>query len=195
MPIRNSIEFRRRLTPLIREFQHCQKLVAEEKSNLSKEQEELSSVEEAQSIVQVAAEDVQNLVHSHLASIVSKALKSVYLNKAYEFQIRFDKKRQKTEANMVFCRDGHELTKPEEEAGVGQIEIAALALRLACLLLIRPKRRLLLVLDEPFRAVHGKENRRRAAELLQSLSKEFEIQMVIATGLNWLRIGKIVEIS
>ena len=56
-------------------------------------------------------------------------------------------------------------------------------------------KRRLLVCDEPFKNVNGHENRERLAELLPILCGELDFQIVMATGLDWLKCGTIVPIG
>jgi ABC-type sulfate/molybdate transport systems ATPase subunit len=81
-------------------------------------------------------------------------------------------------------------------AGGGVVDVAAFALRLACLMLRRPKGRRLLVLDEAFRFLsERKEYRNRVRDLLVSLSEEMQVQVVLVTHDPVLEVGKVVEIG
>jgi len=75
------------------------------------------------------------------------------------------------------------------------VEVAAMALRLSCLLLATPKRRKLLVLDEPLKALHGDDNRERARQLIETLARELKVQIFLTSGTEWLRCGKVIEIG
>ena len=82
--------------------------------------------------------------------------------------INFLQKRGKTEAELVFVRDGKELS-PTDGAGLGACDVAAFSLRAAAICLSRPGRRRLLVLDEPFK--HLSEEYREAAVGARSVSE------------------------
>ncbi len=135
--------------------------------------------EEAQSIVQTIAQKIQQQVHEKISRIVSRCLSAVFENEPYEFAIRFDCKRGKTEARLMFLRDGMELDDPMYQIGGGVIDVAALALRLSCILLARPRRRRLLVLDEPLKNVRGKQNRKNVRALLEALADELDMQIIL----------------
>lgn len=147
---------------------------------------------EAQERTQIIAEAIQTKAHSQLAAIVRRCLESIY-DEPYGFEIRFERKRGKTEAKIVFTRDGNDLEDPIEEAGGGCVAIAAFALRLACLLLSRPKKRRVLFLDEPFGGVqvdlHG-----RIRDLLMTLAEEMEVQIVLITHAKTLECGRIIRL-
>lgn len=145
----------------------------------------------AQKALQTVAATLQNQAHKQIAKVVTRCIRQCGWD--YEFHIEFSRKRGKTEADMYFSRDGHRVD-PRYAAGGGVVDMAALALRLAALILSTPKRRPILVLDEPFRGVNGEEHRRRAARLIETLAREMRVQFIIATGHEWLRIGKVYDL-
>jgi ABC-type uncharacterized transport system YnjBCD ATPase subunit len=94
----------------------------------------------------------------------------------------------------VFIKDGVVLDDPLNEVGGGVIDVASLALRLSCILLMRPPMRRLLVLDEPFSNIRGESNKARTREMLQMLATEMGIQIVINTDIPAYRLGTVVEL-
>lgn len=165
------------------------------KQQLSKQKEEqsieLTEYQDAQAILQTIAQDIQQQVHRQIADVVSRCLSAVF-DHPYQFEIRFEQRRGKTEAELVLLRDGLELGNPVDAAGGGVIDVAAFALRLACLLLRRPPVRRMLVLDEPFK--HVSENYRLAIpKMLQMLSDEFDLQVIMITHIEDIAIGKILQ--
>ena len=148
---------------------------------------------QAQKILQAAAEAVQQQAHRRLASVVTRCLKAVFGEEdAYEFRIRFEQKRGKTEAQLLFARDGMEVD-PVDAAGGGVIDVAAFALRTACLLLTVPPKRRLLVLDEPFKML-SRTYRARVRQLLITLAEEMSLQIIMVTHSEELIAGKVVEL-
>lgn len=163
-----------------------------EKKLLAKYRDYVEVTLEAQTILQTVAAAVQTKAHEQITKIVTSSLRTVFGN-AYEFKINFTRKRGKTQARMCYFKNGIEIDPVEDDSG-GVLDVAAFALRLSCLLLATPRRRKLLILDEPFKHVHGDEYRERAAELLEVLAKDLKVQIIIATGLSWLQIGKVVRL-
>lgn len=186
--------YRKQLDGFLVEYRHAAQLVKEEKAALREAHDNVKAASVAQGLVQEAALQVQNQVHHQLAAVVSKSLATVFSD-PYQFSIKFERKRGKTEASLVFKRGELELEDPATEAGVGQVDVAALALRLACLMLMRPRKRLCLILDEPFKNVNGEMNRKRAAELLLSLARSLKCQIIMSTGYEWLKIGKVIDME
>jgi hypothetical protein len=148
---------------------------------------------EALDIAQTVAQEVQTQAHHRLAAVVSRSLTAVF-DDPYEFRIHFDRKRNRTEARLVFYRDGYEIS-PMDAAGGGVVDVAAFALRLSCLMLSRPPLRRFVAFDEPLKFVNGHENRVRLRNLLVTLAKEMKIQMLIVTQVDQLGIGKVVELE
>jgi len=163
---------------------------------------ELRYIEEAKSnysntlkaleVLQHVAAEIQNEAHHKISSLVSKCLAMVFDN-PYKFKIEFVKKRGKTEANLLFTRDGHSLD-PMDSSGGGVIDVASFALRLACLSLTVPKQRQVIIMDEPFRNVSaGYRSRIRA--MLELLTEELGFQFIISTNMKSIETGTIFEIE
>jgi len=166
--------------------------------DLEASKDTLNDHEEAQAIAQNIAREMQQQVHTRISVIVTRCLAAVFKDNPYEFAIDFDCKRGKTEARLLFLRDGMILDDPVEEVGGGVIDVAALALRLSCILLSRPRRRRLLVLDEPLKNVRGKQNRKNVRALLEALAEEMGLQIVLnVDGDSYpeFMLGTILEMS
>lgn len=153
----------------------------------------MSIVREAQGIVQGIAQTLQQHIHSRISDVVTRCLAVVFREAPYSFKIKFEQKRGKTEAVVLFDRDGVELDNPLEEVGGGVIDVASLALRLSCILLSRPPLRRVLVLDEPFSNIRGKEYRSRTREMLLELSRELGVQIIINTDIQEYAMGTVIE--
>ncbi len=160
------------------EHAQAREFVRTEEEALEEVKQRVEDTLEAQTIVQHVAQALQQRIHQQIAGVVTQCLNAVF-DEPYEFKIRFDRKRGQTEAQLVFVRDGLELDDPLNEVGGGVVDVAALALRLACLLLSRPQRRRLLVLDEPLRNVRGKQNRQRVRDMLLEVAERMDFQFVL----------------
>lgn len=166
---------------------------AAEKVALKTIQGKVKSHIDAQEIAQAVAKTVQEMAHAQVASVASRCLEAVFGESAYEFKIDFIRKRGKTEAVLKFCRGGLELDDPLEEVGGGVIDVAAFALRLACLMLARPRKRRLLILDEPFKML-SKEYHEAVKGLLETLAEEMGIQFLLTTHSEGLACGKVIQL-
>ena len=151
----------------------------------------LAEAEGCQKILQAVAQTIQEQVHNRIAAVVSRCLTAVF-SEPYAFRITFEQKRGRTEARLSFVRGGIEVD-PLTAAGGGVVDVAAFALRLAALMLSRPVKRRLLVLDEPFRFVSA-EYRPKVRELLAELATEMGVQFVLVTHMPELYGDKVVEL-
>jgi DNA repair exonuclease SbcCD ATPase subunit len=182
---------------LMREYDTAKAVLDKEKTALKEAKRCLRGAEEGQKLIQVIAQKAQTTAHSKISGMVTKCLKAVFGAEAYEFKVEFEKKRGKTEAKLTFVRSGEEF-HPTTECGLGQVDVASLALRLICLLMKNPPARRVLVLDEPMKWV-SKKYVGRVGSLLQQLSSELDLQIIMVTHNEELReglkAGKVIELS
>lgn len=150
----------------------------------------IAHITEAQDHLQTLAQATQQLAHEQIAKIVSRCLGTIW-DDMYQLNIEFLKLRGKTEARLVYMKDGHE-DYPLLSSG-GVLDVSALALRIANLMLSDPAPRKLLVLDEPFTGVSA-ANLPKVCALIESLSTELGIQFLIVTHSELLQIGKVYQL-
>ena len=148
----------------------------------------------AQEVAQTVAEQVQTQAYGSIAAIVTRCLREVWGEEAYDFRIDLQKKRGKTEAAFQLERDGVVIDDPSSACGGGIIDVIAFALRVAALKLARPQKRMALILDEPFRFV-SVEHRPALKHLLESLSRDMGVQIIMVTHIADLEIGKVVRVG
>lgn len=176
------------------EYQTAKEAEEQEGKELKKSKDELAAYEEAQSIAQDVAKQIQEQAHAQIAKVVSICLEAVF-DEPYYFQIHFERKRGRTEAYLTFEKEGKEVD-PLDSAGGGVIDVAAFALRLACLLLSRPRLRPVMILDEPFKNLSkSKGYLDRVPDMLISLSEEFGVQFLMVTHIDELKIGTVIELE
>jgi ABC-type glutathione transport system ATPase component len=193
MAAKDIARYRKAVNDKLRDFTNARRSVKEHTMELEAQQLNLAHSQEAQRVVQEVAESVQQTVHTQISAIVTRCLKAVYGEEAYTFELKFRQARGKTEAIPLFVRDGHHLD-PFSAAGGGVIEVAAFALRLACLLLSRPRLERVLILDEPFSKC-DKKAMSRVGNMLASLSEELKIQIVLVTHSPTLEVGKVIQLG
>ena len=132
-------------------------------------------------LLNVAKKTQQNLAY-RLSNLVSTCLSSVF-DEPYTFEVKYEEKRGKTEIDFNLTRDGMSLDNPILSVGGGVVSVIAFALRMACLCLSTPPLRRVLVLDEPFTAVHGEDQQRKVGELVNRLSEELNLQILLIANL------------
>jgi len=190
----NSAQYRTVVNQLLDERRRVKSTIQKEQEEQQRIQDQLTDATEANAIIQTIAQTLQQQCHQQISSVVTRCLNAVFED-PYEFEIRFIQKRGKTEAVMVFSRDGVELDDPLNEIGGGVVDVAALALRLACILLQRPQARRLLVMDEPFKCIRGEGNRNRTRTMLQRLASELGIQFILCTDIEDFKLGRVIEME
>lgn len=187
----NLIQIREKIDNALRERDANKRQLVNEKNELEKAELYATDLLEAQSIAQGIAKSIQQKAHTQIAGVVSKCLEIVF-DEPYEFKIIFEQKRGRTEAQLVFERDGFQID-PLTASGGGAVDIASFALRLSCLILSKPKLRRVLVMDEPFKFV-SQEYRDNVRDMLEQLSKEMNIQIIFITHIQELVTGKVVHL-
>jgi DNA repair exonuclease SbcCD ATPase subunit len=188
------VNYRRKTDALLERLRSAKRQIREEKTRLHEAESEKNACLEAQQLLQSVAEKVQKIAHLRMSKIVTSCLQAVFgKEEAYQFKIEFVQQRGKTEAKLLFARDGHELT-PMESSGGGVIDIAALALSLASLALTKPGKRLLRVTDEPFKNL-SPEYQVLVPPLLETLSREMGVQFIFSTNLPAIACGKVVKLE
>ena len=151
----------------------------------------MECTEKALVIAQDVAQQTQQELEFRISDIVTSSLAAVF-DDPYEFKVRFDIKRSKTEAVLLFTRDGMEID-PLTASGGGVVEVAALALRIACFLISSPKPAPVLVLDEPAKCVSA-GFREKYADLLETLSSKLGIQIIMITHIDEYAIGNVITL-
>jgi hypothetical protein len=185
-----------KVNSLVADYTHTKRKLEEGETEFTNAKNNLEDSLKAQEILQHIAENTQNVAHKHIAGVVSRVMKGVFGEDAYEFKIDFVKRRGKTEAEIKFIKDDLVLDDPKNESGGGAIQVAAFALRVACLLLSVPVLRRVLCFDEPLLHVNGVEYRNRISGMLRDLSNELGIQFIIASDMDWLKsAGKEINLE
>ena len=144
-------------------------------SNLKKKEKELKRKEKALELGKLAAINTQKELEFHISSIVTTALDAVF-DDPYEFEIDFVDRRGKTECDLWFVEDGNRI-HPLSASGLGAVDIAAFALKIASLSMSTNLRQTLL-LDEPFRYLSTNYHE-VAGEMVKTISKELGIQIIM----------------
>ena len=176
---------------LAADLDHARRRVREHKVALAEVQEHSLHARQAQEVLQQIAQAVQQRAHDKIAGVVSSCLSTVF-DDPYEFKIEFERKRGKTEANLRFVRRGLDVD-PLTAAGGGMIDVAAFALRVACLMLHRPPLSRVIVLDEAFRFVSA-QYQENVRSMLEGLSKDLGIQIIQVTHNASLVAGSVIEL-
>lgn len=133
-------------------------------------------IEQAKVIIQAVATQTQEQLEYQISELVTLALGSVF-DDTYDFRVKFDIARGKTEAKLYLEKDGQKYN-PLDATGGGVADVVAFGLRLA-LWSLKPTRKLL-ILDEPMRFL-SRDKQARAARMIRELSGKLGLQIIMVT--------------
>lgn len=133
----------------------------------------MESIEKAQALIQKVAQETQELLTFQINDVVNTALSTCFPDE-YVFKIEFEIKREKTEAKLIFIKNGFEIN-PMSASGGGVVDVASFALRIAAWSLSNYNNTL--IIDEGFRFL-SRDLQPRAAEILEEISKKLNLQIV-----------------
>ena len=135
--------------------------------------------EEVQTIFQEVAQITQKELEYHVSELVTLAMAAVFTN-SYKLEVEFVQRRNRTEADLWFVRDGKR-TDPMGASGGGAVDVAAFALRVS-LWSLNPKRtRPVFILDEPLKFLKGGDLPEKGAEMLQEISRKMGLQVIMVS--------------
>lgn len=145
-------------------------------TSLVKHKEDL---EAAQAIIQLVAQATQEELKYHVSELVTLALAAVFED-PYELEVDFQQRRNQTEADIWFVRDG-ERVDPLTASGGGAVDVAAFALRISCWSLRKPRTRPILILDEPFQHIKGEADNIKAIQMVKGVSQQLGLQVLMVS--------------
>ena len=134
--------------------------------------------EQAREIIREVGLKTQQQLQYHISDITSLALEAVFPD-PYRLVVDFVERRNKTECDLWFERDGERID-PISASGGGAVDVASFALRIASWSMQRPKTRPVMILDEPMRFL-SVDHQERASEMIKEVSDKLGIQFIIIT--------------
>jgi len=134
--------------------------------------------EQAREVIRTVGLQTQQQLQYHISDITSLALEAVFPD-PYELIAEFVQRRNKTECDLYFERDDNRID-PLSASGVGAVDVASFALRVASWSMQRPKSRPTLILDEPFRFLSA-NYQEQASVMIKEISQKLGIQFIIIT--------------
>lgn len=155
-----------------------EKNIADLRSDIKSMRQDLIRHEKAREIIREVGLKTQQQLQYHISDITSLALEAVFTN-PYELKVEFVQRRNKTECDLRFVRDELSVT-PIDASGVGAIDVAAFALRVASWSMQHPHTRNVIIMDEPFKHL-SVDLQDRASAMIKEISKRLGIQFIIVT--------------
>jgi len=141
--------------------------------------DKIKDSDEALKILSSVLGMTQQGIIDFIENIVSTALGYVYGDE-YSFKIEYELKRNQPEIKLIPIKNDMEYD-PKFSCGIGVLDVCSFSLRLAMWALSGKTTNVILI-DEPFRNVHGKEENRRLGIMVKKLSKMLKLQIIIISG-------------
>jgi DNA repair exonuclease SbcCD ATPase subunit len=155
-----------------------EKTLSDLRSDLKEKKLSLEKHEQAREIIRKVGMETQQQLQYNISDIVSLALDSVF-DDPYIFRTEFCQRRNKTECDLYFERDGNRVD-PLTASGVGAVDIASFALRIASWSMASPRTRNVIILDEPFRFL-SENYQEQASLMVKEISQKLGIQFLIVS--------------
>lgn len=141
--------------------------------------EHKENLESAQAIIQLISQATQQELQYHINELVSLSLAAVF-DDTYTFEVDFVQRRNQTEADLWFVRDGERIN-PLYATGGGPIDVAAFALRVSLWSLRKNRSRAVLVLDEAAQHIKGDDANIKFIQMVKGLSERLGIQVIMVS--------------
>jgi len=171
-------ELRNRLEQLKGEKNQLLTQIKQYRQQLRELKQQIIQYEKAREIIRKVGLKTQQQLQYHISDITSLALEAVF-DDPYTLKVEFIQRRNKTECDLLFVRNGKEID-PLESSGYGAVDIAAFALRVASWSMKIPRSRNTIILDEPMRFL-SEDRQPFASQMLKELSERLGIQFIIVT--------------
>lgn len=162
-------------------FAQVQNDISQAQSSLSILQIQTVDIEQAAIVIRLVAQQTQEQLQYYISDMVSAAIEAIFPKDDYEFKLEFVQRRNRTEADLFLADSkGNRINIATGEAG-GLILIISFALR-AALWSLSKSSRPVFILDEPAHFIHSREMHSKFAELLQTISEQLKLQIIMVTG-------------
>ena len=167
-------EYRMKYNKAVGQKDLLTKQLGETIEKLEESEQYFIDCQKVRAYVQIVAEQTQKKIEYHISNLVSMALSAVFPD-PYEFSLQFVQRRNKTEADLIFKKDGNE-GDPLDISGGGALDVASFALR-AATWSIKPSRKVLL-LDEPGKFI-SRDLQEKFGEMIKTISTKLGIQLIV----------------
>lgn len=157
---------------LLVDIENTQEIVSDSKKSLLIN-------EESHIFLQSCAKETQKQLQYYISEAGTIALGTVF-DDPYKISVEFVEKRNSTECQIRFERNGEKFI-PMDESGLGAADIAGFGLRISLWSLPNNRTRGVIILDEPFKHLKGKEANRDAIKIVKRISEKFNLQIIMVS--------------
>jgi DNA repair exonuclease SbcCD ATPase subunit len=156
-----------------------EQIVLRTEKDLKEKRKDLRRHEEAREVVREVGLKMQKSLQYHISEITTLALDAVF-DSPYKLEAEFVQRRNKSECDLFFARDGNRVD-PLEASGIGAVDVAAFALRVASWSMQSPRSRNVLILDEPFKHLKGEVANKRVLSMIKEISRKLDLQIIMVS--------------
>ena len=151
------------------------------KTRLNEAKQKELDAKKTQLILQQVAKQTQEQLEYRISELVSLSLAAVFPN-PYKMRLIYEMKYNKTEAQLVFERDGN-IIDPLSGGGYGPVDIASFALRCSLWSLKNKELDNVIIMDEPFKNINDPTRKlhRNAALMLKEISERIGVQFILTS--------------
>jgi DNA repair exonuclease SbcCD ATPase subunit len=139
---------------------------------------EITQYEKARVVFTEVSKISQQETKKRIENLVTLAIRSVFENSEISFKINFETKNNRIYAYPIMQENGLEFD-PKEDLGGGIIDIISIALKIILWHLEDPRKRNVLILDEPLRFT-GKLVT-KAGAMIKYLAKNLNLQIIMVS--------------
>ena len=140
----------------------------------------LTDLEESLCVMNEVSILVQQEFSEVVETLVTQALKFIFGDN-HSFEIDSKIARNQPEIHLFIVIDGERFSPQDDEFSGGQADVVSFSLRVILWAIQYERTRATLILDEPFRNLHGTQNAAAIREMIQYLSKMLDLQFIIIT--------------
>lgn len=174
-----SCDIRKKIDTYVTERNMIKQRLAEAEAALLVARTRQVDIDVVQNTIQYVAARVQTNFGNHVGGLVTKAMHHVFPDKHKEFfVVRFRPNNGKTECQLRIRPEVGDEAHPYACSGGGVWDTLSFALQCACLVLEQPATTRFIVVDEPFKNLHGAMLRKRAVQMLYNTCKLLNIQCI-----------------
>jgi len=134
----------------------------------------------AKKFLLLTVERRQKRISNAVENLITETLRKIFPDRNFTFKLIFEQKRGKIECRPVIM-DGRKEHNPEDDLGGSILDIISMAFRIILWKMDRPKKRNVIILDEPFKWLGKGEKREMAGRMLYELSHTLNVQIILIT--------------
>lgn len=175
------------LQELIKQYNHHRfewiragEALVKAEADLKKSEAYIAAIDESMLYLNEAAKLTQDQLKDQVESLVTVAMDMVF-DRHYDFQLRFSRSGGRLDCRAVLIDGDREMDDPEFDVGGSRVDTISIALRVVVWSLDDQQYRGLFVLDEPFTSLGNSELLDRTLEMIQQISKQLGIQIILIT--------------